>query len=100
MSTTLKIDGHTEEAKNLRMFPFTLSEDAEEWFYSLPTRSITTWEQMETTFMHEYFPASVFLRQIYDIISFKQKKGEPLGDSYKIFKRLLVCLSYAQLRSD
>ena len=30
MSTTLKIEGHAEEAKKLRMFPFTLSEDAEE----------------------------------------------------------------------
>src|SRR3954462_12505331 len=30
MSTTLKIDGHTEEAKKLRMFLFTLAEEAEE----------------------------------------------------------------------
>ena len=30
MSTTLKIDGHTKESKKLRMFPFTLAEDAEE----------------------------------------------------------------------
>ena len=31
----------------------TLSEDAEEWFYSLPAESITTWEQMEKTFLDE-----------------------------------------------
>ncbi|XP_050895174.1 uncharacterized protein LOC127101769 [Lathyrus oleraceus] len=30
MSNTLKINGHTEEAKKLRMFPFTLAEEAEE----------------------------------------------------------------------
>jgi hypothetical protein len=36
MTTSLKIEGHSEEAKNLVMFSFTLSEDAEEWFYSLP----------------------------------------------------------------
>ena len=30
MSTTLKIDGHTEEQKKLRMFPFTLDDGAEE----------------------------------------------------------------------
>lgn len=90
MSTTLKIDGHTEEAKKLRMFPFTLAEDAEEWFYSLPAGSITTWEQMETTFLNEYFPASVYIRKRYDIVNFKQKEGESLGDAYKRFKRLLV----------
>ncbi|XP_050898002.1 uncharacterized protein LOC127104905 [Lathyrus oleraceus] len=61
MTTSLKIEGHSEEAKKLVMFPFTLSEDAEEWFYSLPAGSITTWQQIETTFLNEYFPASNFV---------------------------------------
>lgn len=43
------------------MFPFTLVEHAEEWSYSLQTDNITTWEEMETTFLSEYFPALVFL---------------------------------------
>ncbi|XP_050917630.1 uncharacterized protein LOC127132709 [Lathyrus oleraceus] len=90
MTTSLKIDGHSEEAKRLVMFPFTLSEDAEEWFYSLPAGSITTWQQMETTFLNEYFPASVYIRKRYDIVNFKQKDGETLGDAYKRFKRCLV----------
>ena len=79
MSTTLKIDGHTEEQKKLRMFPFTLADDAEEWFFSLPADSITTWEEMETAFLKEYFPASVFIRKRYDILNFKQKEGERWG---------------------
>ncbi|XP_050916808.1 uncharacterized protein LOC127131981 [Lathyrus oleraceus] len=90
MSNTLKIDGHTEEAKNLRMFPFTLAEEVEEWFYSLPAGSITSWEEMEKAFLNEYFPASIFLRKRYEILNFKQKDGETLGDTYKIFKRVLV----------
>src|SRR3954467_4060766 len=90
MSTTLKIDGHNEEAKKLRMFPFTLAEEAEEWFYSLPAGNITSWEEMEKAFLNEYFPASVFLRKRYEILNFKQKEGEPLGDAYKRFKRILV----------
>src|SRR3954466_1374872 len=89
-TTSLKIEGHSEEAKRLVMFPFTLSEDAEEWFYSLPAGSITTWQQMETAFLNEYFPASVFIRKRYDIVNFKQKEGESLGDAYKRFKRCLV----------
>lgn len=72
------------------MFPFTLSKDAEEWFYSLPAGSITNWKQMETTFLHEYFPASVLLRKRYDIMNYKQKEGESLGDSYNRFKRLII----------
>src|SRR3954466_12337205 len=89
-TTSLKIEGHSEEAKRLVMFPFTLSEDAEEWFYSLPAGSITTWQQMETAFLNEYFPASVYIRKRYDIMNFKQKDGESLGDAYKRFKRCLV----------
>src|SRR4051812_48207906 len=95
MSTTLKIEGHTEEAKKLRMFPFTLAEETEEWFYSLPAGSITSWGVMEKAFLNEYFPASVFIRKRYDILNFKQKEGEPLGDAYKRFKRILVaCLTH------
>ncbi|XP_050919246.1 uncharacterized protein LOC127136767 [Lathyrus oleraceus] len=90
MSDTLKIDGHTEEAKKLRMFPFTLAEEDEEWFYSLPAESITTWEEMEKVFLNEYFPASVFLRKRYEILNFKQKDGETLGDAYKRFKIIMV----------
>ena len=45
---------------------------------------------METTFLNEYFPASVFLRKRYEILNFKQKDGESLGDTYKRFKRVLV----------
>src|SRR3954464_10709298 len=72
------------------MFPFTLADDAEEWFYSLPVGSITTWQQMESTFLNEYFPAAVYIRKRYDIVNFKQKEGESLGEAYKRFKRLLV----------
>ena len=70
MSNTLKIEGHTVEAKKLIMFSFTLAEEAEEWFYSLPSGSITSWEEMEKAFLNEYFPASVFLRKRYEILNF------------------------------
>ncbi|XP_050901865.1 uncharacterized protein LOC127108437 [Lathyrus oleraceus] len=95
MSNTLKVDGHTEEAKKLRMFLFTLAEEAGEWFYSLPAGSITTREEMEKAFLNEYFPTPVFLRKRYEILNFKQKDGETLGDTYKRFKRVLVaCLTH------
>src|SRR3954471_10539424 len=71
MSTTLKIEGHTEEAKKLRMFLFTLAAEEEERFYSFPAGSITSWEEMEKAFLNEYFPASVFIRKRCDILNFK-----------------------------
>src|SRR3954464_6133546 len=74
----------------MKMQTSTLAEEAEEGFYSLPAGSITSWEEMEKAFLNEYFPASVFLRKRYEILNFKQKEGEPLGDAYKRFKRILV----------
>jgi hypothetical protein len=72
------------------MFLFTLAEEAKEWFYSIPAGSITSLEEMEKSFLNEYFPASVFLRKTYEVLNFKQKDGETLGDAYKRFKRVLV----------
>jgi hypothetical protein len=72
------------------MFLFTLAEEAEEWFYSLPAGSITSWEEMEKAFLNEYFPASMFLRKRYEILNFKQKDRETLGDAYMRFKRVQV----------
>ena len=85
MSTTLKIKGNIEERNKLRRFPFTLAKDVEEWFHSLSTNSITTWEDMKTIFLNGYFLASVFLRKQYKFINLKQKEDESLRDVYKMF---------------
>lgn len=61
--------------------------------YSLPTDSITIWEEMETNFLNEYFPASIFLKKRYEILNFKQREGESLDDTYKIFKWIIVSYS-------
>lgn len=90
MSTILKIYGHIEESKKLRTVPFTLEKDVEEWFYTLPSYSITTWEVIETTFMNEYFPTLIFVGKRYEILNLKLREGESLRDPYNRFKRLLV----------
>ena len=83
------------------MFSFTPSADAEQWVYPLPAESIITWEEMEKNFLDEYFQTSVYIRKRYDIVNFKQKEGESLGDAYKRFKRLLVaCPTHNMSQTD
>src|ERR1051325_3255508 len=94
-TTSLKIEGHSEEAKRLVMFPFTLTDDAEEWFYSLPAGSITTWQEMETTFVNEYFPASVFIRKKIRHCQFQTKRRGITWGCVQEVQKMSNCLSYS-----
>ncbi|XP_073225625.1 uncharacterized protein [Cicer arietinum] len=48
---TVKVDGCSEEGKMLRLFPFSLKDDAKEWLNSFPANSITTWDDLEDKFL-------------------------------------------------
>jgi len=87
---TAKVQGHSEEAKRLRLFPFTIADVAYEWFDSLPAGSITTWNEMEDKFLEQFFPTTLFVRRRQDISSFQQREGESLGEAYKRYKKLLA----------
>ncbi|GJT41319.1 putative ribonuclease H-like domain-containing protein [Tanacetum coccineum] len=43
---------------NLNLFPFSLTHEAESWFYHLKTHSIHTWEEMILKFLSKYYPHS------------------------------------------
>ncbi|KAI3509084.1 hypothetical protein L1887_24110 [Cichorium endivia] len=42
----------------LRLFLFTLKDKVKYWFTSLPSNSITTWDQLKAKFLQEFYPAS------------------------------------------
>ncbi|OMO61347.1 Retrotransposon gag protein [Corchorus capsularis] len=50
------ITGMPQEQAKLRTFPITLEGKAKEWFWSLPSKSITSWKEMERVFLNQYFP--------------------------------------------
>lgn len=43
---TFKMQGMTEEAARLKLFPFSPKHTTKEWLSSLPTNSISTWAEM------------------------------------------------------
>nr|XP_027188638.1 uncharacterized protein LOC113785794 [Cicer arietinum] len=43
----LKVDGLSEEGKRMKLFPFSLTDDAKEWLHSFPADNITTWDDLE-----------------------------------------------------
>ncbi|GJT55521.1 hypothetical protein Tco_0990575 [Tanacetum coccineum] len=54
-----KVNGVTDDALRLYLFPHSLTHHATAWFDRLPRNSITTFEQMAKMFLGKYFPPSM-----------------------------------------
>ena len=53
---TFKINGATDDAIKLRLFPFSLRGRAKQWLSSQPKASIDTWNLLVEKFLAKYFP--------------------------------------------
>ncbi|XP_073222385.1 uncharacterized protein [Cicer arietinum] len=86
---TLKMNGVTYDTIRLRLFPFPLRDRARAWLHSLPSESITTWDQLKQAFLGRYFPPSKTAQLRNQITSFSQKEGESLYEAWENFKEML-----------
>ena len=68
---TFKINGVTDDAIRLRLFPFSVKDKAQLWLVSLPSESITTWDQLKQAFLHKYFPPHKTAKFRNEIITLK-----------------------------
>ncbi|KAJ0985421.1 hypothetical protein J5N97_003777 [Dioscorea zingiberensis] len=84
-----KINGVSDDAIRLRLFPFSLREVAYRWLTSLPSGSIRTWAEMLDKFLGRYFPPSKVAKLRLDISSFKQGPSESFYEAYERYKDLL-----------
>ena len=55
---TIKMNGVTEDALRLRLFPFTLKDKAKIWLKTQPASSFMTWDNLAKAFLAKYFPPS------------------------------------------
>ncbi|KAK5772406.1 hypothetical protein PVK06_048694 [Gossypium arboreum] len=86
---TFKINGVSDDAIHLRLFPFSLRNKAKPLLNSLPRGSITTWEQMTEKFLLKYFPPAKMAKLCNDISSFVQMDLETLYNAWERYKDLL-----------
>ena len=56
VSDAFKIAGATQDALRLRLFPYFLRDRVRAWLNSLPSDSITTWNELANKFLMKYFP--------------------------------------------
>ncbi|KAJ9547044.1 hypothetical protein OSB04_019587 [Centaurea solstitialis] len=91
-----------EDEVKLRVFPFTLTNKAKDWFKKLLPRSITTWDDLKSVFLSRYFPISRANKIRAEIRNFKQGK-DSLVKAWGRYKDLFLgndkCF-YAGLTND
>jgi hypothetical protein len=79
----------TRETTRLRLFQFSLRDQASQWLERLPAGSITTWDDLTTRFLAQFFPPGRTTKLRNDILMFQQRQNESLYEAWTRFKDLL-----------
>nr|GEV71198.1 reverse transcriptase domain-containing protein [Tanacetum cinerariifolium] len=83
---SIKVNGVTDDALRLYLFPHSLTHHATAWFDRLPRNSINTFEQMTRMFLGKYFPPSMVTKLINEITNFHQRPDESLFEAWERYK--------------
>nr|GEZ05198.1 reverse transcriptase domain-containing protein [Tanacetum cinerariifolium] len=76
VTQSIKVNGVTDDALRLYLFPHSLTHHATAWFDRLPRNSINTFEQMAKMFLGKYFPPSMVTKLRNEITNFHQRPDE------------------------
>nr|GEU92619.1 reverse transcriptase domain-containing protein [Tanacetum cinerariifolium] len=86
MEEFIKVNGVTDDALLLYLFPHSLTYHATTWFDRLPRNSINTFEQMAKMFLGKYFPPSMVTKLRNEITNFRQRPDESLFEAWECYK--------------
>ncbi|XP_047964692.1 uncharacterized protein LOC125209127 [Salvia hispanica] len=86
---TVKLNGVRDEQIRLRLFSFSLRDDARDWYDNMGPGSVRTWNAMVELFLEKYFPPSEVLKRQAEIIQFQMKPHETIREAWARFKTLL-----------
>nr|GEV14777.1 reverse transcriptase domain-containing protein [Tanacetum cinerariifolium] len=86
VTQSIKVNGVTDDALRLYLFPHSLTHHSTSWFDRLPRNSINTFEQMAKMFLEKYFPPSMITKLINEITNFRQRPDESLFEAWEHYK--------------
>ncbi|CAM8975183.1 unnamed protein product [Rhodiola kirilowii] len=72
----------------LKAFYFSLIDAANDWFLSLPSDSIQTWDQMQKKFLKKYYPAGRAMQVRKQLQDLRQGPNESMYDYLEKFNHL------------
>jgi hypothetical protein len=88
------------EAQKLKFFPSTLKGTALRWFMGLGGSSISTWDDMRTTFLEKYQDYCKSWNIKEELFKFPQKEDESLEDCVEWFKYTLQRSGHSELDKE
>ncbi|GJR76049.1 zinc knuckle CX2CX4HX4C containing protein [Tanacetum coccineum] len=86
---SIDLNGATRNITRLRLFFFSLRDQAINWLDRRPAGSISTWDNLTTRFLAQFFPLGRTAKLRKDILMFQQHQEESLYDEWTRFKDLL-----------
>ncbi|XP_054820341.1 uncharacterized protein LOC129319333 [Prosopis cineraria] len=89
LCATFKINGASDDAVYLRLFPFSLKGNVKRWLHNLAASSIRTWKDMANQFLFKYYPVAKTLNIRAEVLNFSQGDNETLYEVWDRFKDLL-----------
>nr|GEZ15882.1 reverse transcriptase domain-containing protein [Tanacetum cinerariifolium] len=95
ITSTIKYRDVPNSAIKLILFPFSLAGTARRWLEKEPPCSITTWEDLVSKIINEFFPPSRTTSLRNEISNFHQKFDESFHEAWDRYKDLLhACPHY------
>ncbi|GJZ76994.1 MAK10-like protein [Tanacetum coccineum] len=86
---SLDLDVANRERMRLRLFQFSLRDQASNWLERLPAGSISIWEDLTTRFLAQFFSPGRTAKLRNHILMFQQHQRESLSEAWTRFKDLL-----------
>ncbi|CAA7023741.1 unnamed protein product [Microthlaspi erraticum] len=81
-----KLNGVSEDAIKLRLFPMSLADKAHQWEKSMPHCSITTWDECKKAFLAKFFSTGRTAKLRSEISGFTQRNNETFAEAWERFK--------------
>nr|GEV78442.1 reverse transcriptase domain-containing protein [Tanacetum cinerariifolium] len=94
ITSTIKYRDVPSSSIKLILFPFSLAGAARRWLEKEPPHSITTWEDLVSKFINEFFPPSRTTSLRNEISNFEEKFGESFHEAWDRYKDLLHACPY------
>nr|GEW66741.1 reverse transcriptase domain-containing protein [Tanacetum cinerariifolium] len=86
VTQSIKVNGVTDDALRLYLFPHSLTHHTTAWFDRLPRNSINTFEQIAKMFLEKYFPPSMVTKLRNEITNFLQRHDDSLFEAWERYK--------------